>query len=173
VIDVDDKLIIPREKLLRILRLLVDHVAPEPGTELTVDQDFFWTVPPARLYNPYEEPDELTLGQLTDSWAKPGEAPLRRPSSTRLRAGVARRHPAHPRTQPRGITLTRAVGSRRPTGHVDTAVVIALCTCSHRGRHREGGHVDRRTRRSWQGDRGSRPRLNDLGLAACFLAAFT
>jgi hypothetical protein len=35
-IDVDGKLIIPREKLLRILRLLVDHVAPEPGTELTV-----------------------------------------------------------------------------------------------------------------------------------------
>ncbi len=60
-IDVDDKLIIPQEKLFRILRLLVDHVAPEPGTELTVGQDFLWTVLPARLYDPYEEPDELTL----------------------------------------------------------------------------------------------------------------
>jgi hypothetical protein len=94
-------LIIPQQKLLRILPLPVDHVAPpEPRTELTVGQDFFRTVPPARRHNPRQEPDELTLGQLTDPQAN--REKLLSKDHPPLGYGPAWlvdcRHPADPRT---------------------------------------------------------------------------
>lgn len=64
----DEDLDIPREKLQQVLEVLLDHVYAQQGTSVTVQEDFFWDVAPDDVYNPYEEPAELTLGQLTESW---------------------------------------------------------------------------------------------------------
>ncbi len=30
--------------------------------------DYYWHIPKKQVYNPYEEPSDFTLGQLTDDW---------------------------------------------------------------------------------------------------------
>ena len=30
--------------------------------------DYYWNIPKEQVYNPYEEPSDFTLGQLTDDW---------------------------------------------------------------------------------------------------------
>lgn len=47
---------------------------PFPGTKSShygprrsVDTDYFWSIPPDAIYDVYEQPSELTIGQLTES----------------------------------------------------------------------------------------------------------
>jgi hypothetical protein len=35
-------------------------------SELTLDKDYFWSIPPAEAYDVYNEPSNLTVGQLTE-----------------------------------------------------------------------------------------------------------
>ena len=35
---------------------------------MEVDQDYYWFIPEDSLYNPYETPKDLTLGQLWEEW---------------------------------------------------------------------------------------------------------
>ena len=30
--------------------------------------DYYWNIPKEQMYNPYQEPFELDMGQLTDDW---------------------------------------------------------------------------------------------------------
>ncbi len=34
------------------------------------EEDFYWQISQEQLYNPIEEPKELTLGQLSDDWSE-------------------------------------------------------------------------------------------------------
>ena len=36
--------------------------------EVEVDEDYYWFVNKDELYNPYENPKNLTLGQLSEDW---------------------------------------------------------------------------------------------------------
>jgi hypothetical protein len=37
---------------------------------IDIDVDFYWNVPLELRYDPYSEPSELTMGQLSDDWSE-------------------------------------------------------------------------------------------------------
>jgi hypothetical protein len=65
---VSEPLRIPVDDLRRAAELLLDHIRPAEGDVIELEQDMFWAVPPDALYDVYQEPTELSVGQLTDSW---------------------------------------------------------------------------------------------------------
>jgi hypothetical protein len=44
------------------------YLAAEEGEVIHLERDYFWAISPDDLYNPLEDPRELTLGQLWHSW---------------------------------------------------------------------------------------------------------
>lgn len=38
--------------------------------EVEFDDDYYWNIVPEKRYDPYHEPDEFTLGQLSDDLAR-------------------------------------------------------------------------------------------------------
>lgn len=53
--------------LLRsVAQVLLDHVEDVEGSHVSFDKDFYWFIPPKHRFNPYSEPTEFALGQLTD-----------------------------------------------------------------------------------------------------------
>jgi uncharacterized membrane protein YccC len=65
---VSEPLCIPIDKLRRAFDLLMQHVSTVEGDCVRLDQDYFWSIPPQERYNVYQEPMELTIGQLSESW---------------------------------------------------------------------------------------------------------
>jgi hypothetical protein len=59
---------IPVEDLRRAAELLLEHVRSAHGEMIEIEHDMFWAIPPDALYDVYEKPAELTIGQLTESW---------------------------------------------------------------------------------------------------------
>jgi hypothetical protein len=55
-------------KLREVISVLLDHLEEVHGGVVDLDADFFWNIPKESLYDPYQQPTELTLGQLTESW---------------------------------------------------------------------------------------------------------
>ena len=57
---------------LRELRQVFEQLLQlwEQGAETTISipADFYWHIPKELKYNVYEEPHDLTIGQLTDDW---------------------------------------------------------------------------------------------------------
>ncbi len=48
---------------------LLRHVeASVAGDEIALDRDYFWSIPADELYDVAEEPGNLTIGQLSESW---------------------------------------------------------------------------------------------------------
>ncbi len=56
------------DQLEQALKTLVDELRKKKGKIIDIEQpiDFYWSIPGNDLYNPYENPKELTLGQLSD-----------------------------------------------------------------------------------------------------------
>jgi hypothetical protein len=52
--------------LRRAADKLFDHLVESGHEEVEVDQDYYWNIPDEKLYAPYEQPAELTLGQLSE-----------------------------------------------------------------------------------------------------------
>jgi hypothetical protein len=46
--------------------LLFDHLESNGCSEIEVDTDYYWNVPSEKLYLVYEEPTELTVGQISE-----------------------------------------------------------------------------------------------------------
>ena len=44
------------------------HLERSGYSSVELDSDYYWNIPKKLRYNPYEEPKELVLGQLTDDW---------------------------------------------------------------------------------------------------------
>ncbi len=38
------------------------------GVDIELNNDFYWDIPSEYVYNPYIDPPNLTLGQLSDDW---------------------------------------------------------------------------------------------------------
>lgn len=54
-------------ELEQVLTTLLTELREQNGAEIEIEkEDFYWTIPPENLYNPYEKPQELMLGQLSD-----------------------------------------------------------------------------------------------------------
>ncbi|MEU7888655.1 hypothetical protein AB0B54_24390 [Microbispora bryophytorum] len=56
------------EQLRRVLEVLMNHVTGESRTEITISNEYFWSVPSPEIYNAYEQPTGLTIGQISESW---------------------------------------------------------------------------------------------------------
>ncbi|WP_213453180.1 hypothetical protein [Rhizomonospora bruguierae] len=52
-----------------MFELLVAHVVKGAATDLPVSKDYFWSIPSSERYDVYNEPSELTIGQVSESWA--------------------------------------------------------------------------------------------------------
>lgn len=55
------------DQLRAALAILLDHVDEVNGPVVRLDRDHFWSVPSEAAYDVYVRPDELTIGQLSES----------------------------------------------------------------------------------------------------------
>jgi len=58
------------DKLRAVANALLSHVESHRGNAVTLSEDYYWDVPAAVRYDPYEKPKEHTLGQLSDDMAE-------------------------------------------------------------------------------------------------------
>ena len=56
------------DQLEAIFTLLIDHLKAKGIDSVDIDEDYYWNVPQASLYDPYHEPGQLEIGQLSDDW---------------------------------------------------------------------------------------------------------
>ncbi|WP_326836014.1 hypothetical protein VSH64_14015 [Amycolatopsis rhabdoformis] len=59
--------VIRLDQLAAAAERLFEHITEVHGDTVEVDADYFWSIPPDALYNVYEKPKELTIGQLSES----------------------------------------------------------------------------------------------------------
>jgi tetratricopeptide (TPR) repeat protein len=59
-----------RSVLRRVFNLLMEHMEAIGQGAIDLPGDFYWDVPAEALYDPYSEPEQLNLGQLSEDWAK-------------------------------------------------------------------------------------------------------
>lgn len=51
----------------KAMSVLLHDLREAQGEVIEIEPiDYYWAIPREELYNPYEEPTDLTLGQLTD-----------------------------------------------------------------------------------------------------------
>jgi hypothetical protein len=67
-------------ELRRIANLLLDHVQSLGADTIEVEHDYYWEIHAKELYDPYRDPSDLGMGQLTEDWKEltrisTGEAP--------------------------------------------------------------------------------------------------
>jgi len=54
-------------ELENVLTQLFAELCEQQGEEIEIDtEDFYWSISKADLYNPYIQPEKLTLGQISD-----------------------------------------------------------------------------------------------------------
>ncbi|EYF04837.1 Hypothetical protein CAP_3863 [Chondromyces apiculatus DSM 436] len=54
------------DALRRATLTLLAHLDATGQREMEIEEDFYWNVPADQRYDPYEKPEALTLGQLSD-----------------------------------------------------------------------------------------------------------
>jgi hypothetical protein len=57
------------EKLRQVFDLLMSHVVRVSGSEIELSKDAFWSIPAGAVYDVYAEPQELTIGMISESWS--------------------------------------------------------------------------------------------------------
>ncbi|MBF6296731.1 hypothetical protein IU459_04135 [Nocardia amamiensis] len=66
---VGEPLCVSLDELRRAIDVLLDHVeAATAGETVALDKDYFWSIPPGELYDVYNKPADLTIGQLSECW---------------------------------------------------------------------------------------------------------
>lgn len=63
-----DPLQIPLDQLRHAFELALRQVEASAGNAVTLERDYFWSVPGDELYDVLSEPSALTIGQLSESW---------------------------------------------------------------------------------------------------------
>lgn len=53
------------DEIQKITSLLLLKLKQSKGNEIEIHNDFFWDIIQDELYNPYEKPKEILLGQLS------------------------------------------------------------------------------------------------------------
>ena len=62
----DKEIVVRIADLQAAVELVLGYVADVHGTEIHLERDYFWSIPPEQLYNVYSEPDSFTIGQLSE-----------------------------------------------------------------------------------------------------------
>jgi hypothetical protein len=52
--------------LRRIFNRLCEALENDGITAVKIEKDYYWHIPAGERYDPYDDPDSLTLGQLSD-----------------------------------------------------------------------------------------------------------
>ncbi len=55
-------------QLRKAAELILNQLAVDGIEEIELTKDFYWTIPIEQRYDPYKQPSQLTLGQLSDDW---------------------------------------------------------------------------------------------------------
>lgn len=50
----------------KVAIMLLASLKKSKGDNIVVEKDLYWSIPVEELYDPYREPSEFTLGQLSD-----------------------------------------------------------------------------------------------------------
>lgn len=58
------------DRLRAVANALLSHLEDHGAKSVTLSEDYYWNVPAAVRYDRYEEPKELTVGQLSDDMAE-------------------------------------------------------------------------------------------------------
>lgn len=56
------------DDLQEIFEVLLQNIREKGVESVFLDIDYYWNVPQDQIYDPYNKPDELDLGQLSDDW---------------------------------------------------------------------------------------------------------
>lgn len=56
------------EEIEQMVSTLLSEYRKTVGSEIEINNDFYWDFSSNEIYNPNEEPKDLSLGQLTDDW---------------------------------------------------------------------------------------------------------
>lgn len=64
-----DHLTIQTHDLRRFAALLFDHLEEAQGCDLHLVHDYFWSIPSDELHDVTRPPDNLTIGQVSESLA--------------------------------------------------------------------------------------------------------
>jgi hypothetical protein len=59
---------ITTEDLRKTFEALVDHLDETGQASVELPWDFYWDLSAEELYDPYSDPKDLSLGQLSDDW---------------------------------------------------------------------------------------------------------
>lgn len=54
------------DEIQKITSLLLSKLKESKGNEIEISNDYYWDISQDELYSPYEEPKNVTLGQLSD-----------------------------------------------------------------------------------------------------------
>ena len=58
------------DELEKAIGLLLSRFKSTLGNEVELNSDYYWNIVESDIYNPYKEPTDLTLGQLSDDWVE-------------------------------------------------------------------------------------------------------
>jgi hypothetical protein len=61
---------ITTSELRKALTKVLDHLDNAGQGVLTVDKDYYWCISADQRYDPYKQPVEFSLGQLSDDWSE-------------------------------------------------------------------------------------------------------
>ena len=61
-------MIIHVSDLSKITEELIAHLRNVSGEEIDLSVDYYWNIETEQKYNPYENPTEIDLGQISDDW---------------------------------------------------------------------------------------------------------
>ena len=54
------------DELQKIISLLLKKLKDSKGNEIELNNDYYWDISMEEIYNPYTEPKNISLGQLSD-----------------------------------------------------------------------------------------------------------
>jgi hypothetical protein len=54
------------DEIQKLTSLLLSKLKESKGNEIEISNDYYWDISQDEIYSPYEEPKNVTLGQLSD-----------------------------------------------------------------------------------------------------------
>ncbi|MEX2985597.1 hypothetical protein [Streptomyces sp. C36] len=61
---------IPLDQLRHAFDVVLRQVEASAGLTVTLNEEYFWSIPGDELYDVLNEPKTLTIGQLSESWQR-------------------------------------------------------------------------------------------------------
>lgn len=58
------------ETLQEALDIVFKHLKQNDVKAVEIEEDFYWNIPSATVYDPLNTPTDMELGQLSDDWSR-------------------------------------------------------------------------------------------------------